>query len=321
MLVTVCDHCEDNGPVPLRIRKVEFKHFSPETVAIPFYDETFPVEALEQAEQNHEGALADTLHAKIEKEYENETGYLPNDPFLIQEKQDRFEMLLRFAREDYEMRVWDELLVNGKPVNPAQVYYPVGDGKYNSLGIEVDCDIYQGVPRQVTYIPVERDPDKEAPPIIYVADITGQCYDGSCPLPEWTVYSSTAYFDQAEGQQIGIMDKGEIVIPLKTFSHVTGARVVATRDHGHIFKDDIFYLLDSQAEGFYRFWHYGNVFIDDAGGVRVKGSWDYCEQNNNCWAEAETQSTSIWWSKVKRKNGEIVWIREPIRTLSGVLVD
>ncbi len=50
-------------------------------------------------------------------------------------------------------------------------------------------------------------------------------------------------------------------------------------------------------------------------------SWNYCEQKNNCWAESETQPASVWWSKVKRQNGEVIWIREPIQTLSGVLVD
>ncbi|NIQ13257.1 MAG: hypothetical protein GTO02_02250, partial [Candidatus Dadabacteria bacterium] len=106
-----------------------------------------------------------------------------------------------------------------------------------------------------------------------------------------------------------------------TLTHVTGAKAVAIKDHDHIFAGDIFYILDSQAEGFYRLWHYGNVFIDDAGGIRMGKSWNYCEQKNNCWAESETQPASVWWSKVKRQNGEVIWIREPIQTLSGVLVD
>jgi hypothetical protein len=321
MVVTVCSHCEKTGPVPLRIKNVEFRHFAPETVSIPFYEEEFPLTALEEAEQKGTGALAVTLHAKIEKEYEDETGYLPNDPYLIQEKSDRYKMLLRFTRQDYEMKVWDELFINGKPVNPAMIYYPVGRDRYKSLGIEVDCDIYLNAPKQVTYKPVTRDPAKAAPPNIYIADITGQCYDGSCPEPEWTVHTPTPYFDHAEGKQIGIMNDGEILKPLKTQSHVTAARAIATRDHDHIFEGDIFYLLDSQAEGYYRFWHYGNVFIDNADGVLVEGSWDYCKTENICWAEADTQPTSVWWSKVRRQDGEIVWVREPMQTLSGVLVD
>ncbi|NIQ14680.1 MAG: hypothetical protein GTO02_09865, partial [Candidatus Dadabacteria bacterium] len=48
-------------------------------------------------------------------------------------------MLLRFARDDYEMKVWDELLINGNPANPALVYYPVGNNKYRNLGLEIDC--------------------------------------------------------------------------------------------------------------------------------------------------------------------------------------
>ena len=321
MVIIVCRHCENNGPVPLRIKKIEFKHFEPKTVSVPFYNETFPVDALIEAEQKGTGALSAALRARIEKEYEDETGYLPNDPYLIQEKLDRYQLLLNFTREDYEMRIWDELLINGEPVDPARIYYPVGDNEYQSLGMEVGCDIDKGVPKRVSYEPIVRDPEKVAPPGLYIADVTHQCYDGSCPAPEWVVSSPTPYFDHAEGQQIGVMDTGEIVKPLKTLSHVTAAKAIAIKDHGHIFEGDIFYLLDSLAEGFYRFWHYGNIFIADASGVRIKGIWNYCEQENNCWAEADTRPTSIWWSMVKRQNGETIWLREPLNTLSGVLVD
>ena len=78
---------------------------------------------------------------------------------------------------------------------------------------------------------------------------------------------------QAAGSQIGVMNPGEIVIPLKTLSHVTGARAVATEDHNHIFE--------------------GNVFIANADGVRFEGLWNYCERNNSCWADAKTRPSSV----------------------------
>ncbi len=321
MVVTVCGHCEDTQPVPLRVHKIEFRHYAPGKVTTPFNDQSFSVESLEEAEQKGTGALADALRTMIESEYKDQTGYLPNDPYLIGEKRDRYRLLLDFAREDYEMRVWDELLVNGKEVDPAQVYYPVGNDEYLSLGMELGCDTYQDTPKLVSYTPVVRDPAKAAPPDVYIADTTHQCYDGSCPAAEWTVHSPTPFFYEAGGEQVGVMNAGEILKPVKTLSYVTGARVVATRDHDHIFAGDIFYLLDSQAEGFYRFWHYGNIFIANADGVRVTGSWNYCERENNCWADAETLPTSVWWSKVQQQNGESVWVRDPLQTLSGVLVD
>ena len=97
MVVTVCNHCEKTEPIPLRVRAIDFKHYAPETVSIPFYDQSFPVEALEEAEQKGTGALAVALRTKIEKEYENETGYLPNDPYLIQEKRERYKFCLLYT--------------------------------------------------------------------------------------------------------------------------------------------------------------------------------------------------------------------------------
>ena len=32
-------------------------------------------------------------------------------------------------------------------------------------------------------------------------------------------------------------------------------------------------MLDSQAEGFFRVWHYGAVFVIDASGIRLGAGW------------------------------------------------
>ena len=321
MLVTVCGHCQKNEPIPLRVTSIEFKHHAPDTVELIHYDLTFSVQELRNAEESGTGRLADALRGEIDREYLDETGYLPNDPFLIEEKRDRFSMLLGFAREDLEMRTLDELWINGQPSDPAQLYYPIGGDRYRNLGLEVDCDNFAGSPELVDYKPIDRDPKKEAPPDPFIADVTGQCYDGSCPTDEWTTVRDTPIYDEPEGDSIGHLSPGETVKPVKTLSYVTGAKVVATTDHDHIFKGDVFYLLDSLAEGFYRFWHYGRIYIDDASDIRIRGIQNYCEKRNNCWAVQEQRSIGIWWSRVERSDSTIVWIREPLDTMTGVLVD
>jgi len=320
-LVTVCPHCENTDPVPLRVQNFELVHISPNSVPLVFYDLSFPVEALIEAEQSGTGPLAGALREQIEKEYADGTGYLPNDPILIKEKRDRFAMMLRFAREDLELRTWDELLINGEPVNPALLYYPTGGNRYQSLGTEVGCELYSGAPFEVTYRPVDRKPELEAPPAPFIADITGQCYDGSCPAEVWTVRQPVPYFERPDGEKLGLFEAHEKLRPLQTQAHVSGGRALASRDRGRIFAGDVFYLLDSQGEGFYRIWHYGDVFIEDGEGILHNAEVDRCARDGTCWAELLDYPTNVWWAQVQGEKGEIGWVREPLEAISGVLTD
>ena len=77
---------------------------------------------------------------------------------------------------------------------------------------------------------------------------------------------------------------------------------------------------DSQAEGFHRVWHYGDVFVIDATGVNVAEQTDYCERNATCWAEGAGHSIETWWTKVRRTDGSEGWVQDPIKTLDGVLL-
>jgi hypothetical protein len=112
-------------------------------------------------------------------------------------------------------------------------------------------------------------------------------------------------------REIAELQAGEALVPLTTESHVTGARLRATRDHGKIFSGDIFYLLDSQAEGFHRIWHYGEVYIIERA--------DYCERDASCWASGESHAIEIWWARVRRTDGTEGWVRKPLHKLDGVL--
>lgn len=112
-----------------------------------------------------------------------------------------------------------------------------------------------------------------------------------------------------------------MLVPIRTESHVSGSRILVTRDNGRFFEGDVAYVLDSQAEGFYRVWHYGDVFVIDASGIRMRRGWDRCETvAAGCWAQGGAPPGEIWWSKVQRPDGRTGWIRQPIESIDGVLV-
>jgi hypothetical protein len=325
-LVRLCWFCDVQNPVPVRVRRVDFKHTEPSTVrAIAWaggpVEKEFPVEALEQAERDGTGELAAFIRADVEKSNADTTGYLgPNDPYLVQEKQGQYELGLRNVREDHDMRSWDELVINEEPADPRLLYARNDSGVYQSIGYRVGC-LMDGAPHTVAFAPVERDTGK-VPPQPYVADVTGQCYDGACPLDTWVAVAETPLLSKpGEGADvIARLHTGEHVTPVRTETHVSATRLDVVRDHEQFFSGDVAWLLDSQAEGFFRIWHYGNIDVIDATGVDLGQGWQSCSQEpKGCWARGRGQPRETWWSKVRRTDGVEGWIRDPIQKLDGVL--
>ena len=326
MIVKYCWFCDPAEPLPLRVRTIEFQHTEPETVRVIAWagdptEKSFPLHALEQAERDGTGPLANFVRKDVEERNSDTIGYLgPNDPYLVKEKNDQYAMSIRDARQDHELRTWDELYINGESADPRLLYVPVGGGQYQSVGHQLNC-LMDNATQTVAFRPVERDPVKTAPPEPFVADITGQCYDGACPRDTWRAIRRTPLLAEAldGAQEIASLTPGESIVPVKTETHVAGARIVVTRDHGTMFAGDVFYLLDSQAEGFHRVWHYGHVFIIDATGVNIEDQTDYCERKTTCWAEGAGYSIETWWAKIRRSDGSEGWVQDPLKNLDGVL--
>ena len=327
VLVRYCWFCENPVALPLRVSKVEFRHTEPDEVRAVAWagdepaERLFPKQALLQAEQTGDGPLADFIRADVERQNTDTTGYLgPNDPYLLKMKEDTYAMRLRHVREDHDLRTWDELYINGEAADPRVLYVPVAEDRYQSLGHQLDC-LMNGAATRIFYAPIARDPARIAPPDPYVVDVTGQCYDGACPRPVWDVIKTTPLLVAAAdgAEQVATLEPGEALQPLRTETHVSGGRMIVTMDHDRFFKDDVLYLLDSQAEGFYRVWHYGAVFITDASDIDIDGRVEFCERELACWATGPKLSEETWWSRVRRTDGTEGWVRDPMRSIDGVL--
>jgi len=326
LVVSYCWWCDGAAPLPLRVEEVALERTEPDRVrAIAWADpepgeREFAVEALVQAERDGSGPLADFLRDDIERNTDS-SGYLgPDDPYLVQEKRAQFAMRLRHVRDDHDLRTWDDLVVNGRRLDPRLLYVPTGADTFDSLGHRVGCDM-GAAPRSVRYRLPARNPTKAVPPAPFVADVTGQCYDGACPQPRWRAIQATELREAPRdgAVRIGALSPGEEVTPLRTEAHVAGSRAVATRDHDRFFESDVFYVLDSQAEGFFRVWHYGDVLVIDASDIDLGAGWTSCRAQDRCWARAEGPPQAVWWARVRRKDGSEGWVREPLDSLDGVL--
>lgn len=326
-IVRYCWFCEGAEPVPLRVRQLELRRSEPSHVEVvgwaddPPSRRRFPREALIQAERDGVGPLAAFLRRDVERQNAGNTGYAPGDPYLEQMKREQYAMYLRHARQDHDMRTGRELFVNGEPADPRLLYVPGGGERHRSLGHAVGCDMDRA-PLTITYTPLDRDPGKEAPPTPFVADITGQCYDGACPREVWRAVRDVPLYGRPadDAQIVARIAAGEKLSPARTEAHVVGSRAVVTRDHDRFLENDVLYVLDSQAEGAYRVWHYGELRIIDATGIDLSRGWQSCrEDSEGCWARGDSRPREIWWARVRHADGREGWVREPLESLDGVL--
>ena len=328
LIVRYCWYCDGREPFPLRVTRIELRRTEPEHVRVtawadsPPSETRFPLEDLVLAERDGSGPLAAFVRQDVERSNSDTSGYLgPNDPYLLQEKRAQFAMQLRHIREDHEMRTWDELYINGAAADPRLLYVPAGGDRFHSVGHQVGC-LMEEAPQSVAFRPVARNPARAAPPTPFIADVTGQCYDGACPRDVWRALGPVEFLagPRADATRVGVLNPDEEVVPVRTEAHVVGSRIVALRDHERFFRDDIFYLLDSQAEGFFRIWHYGEVVVIDATGIDLGSGWSSCQrEDQGCWARGEARPDVVWWAQVRRSSGEEGWVRDPIQHLDGVL--
>ena len=328
-IVRFCWYCEGAEPFLVRVKSVTLQRSEPAEVEVtgwaddPPSRHSFPLSDLVRAERDGSGPLADFIRRDVERRNADTTGYLgPNDPYLVAEKRAQYALQLGHVRQDHDMRSWTSLFMNGELADPRLLYVPgEGDDVYRSLGSEVGCSMGRA-PEILQFRPIPRDPAKAAPPIPYVADVTGQCYDGACPRSRWRTRVPVELLADPDPASPGAarLGAGEAVQPIRTQAHVVGSRARVTRDHERFFEGDALYVLDSQAEGFYRVWHYGETLVLDATGIDMGPGWDACSREPaGCWARAEGRPAATWWAKVRHPDGREGWLRDPLEFLDGVL--
>jgi hypothetical protein len=228
LIVRYCWYCDSPEPVPLRVTRIELRRTEPGQVRVTAWADNppgqtrFPLEDLVRAERDGSGPLATFVREDVERSNSDTSGYLgPNDPYLLQEKQAQVAMRLRHIREDHDMRTWDELYVNGAPTDPRLLYVPAGGDRFRSLGHQVGC-LMDEAPRSLTFRPVARDPARAAPPTPFVAEVTGQCYDGACPRDVWRALGPVELLadPRADAARVGVLNPDEEVVPVRTETHV-----------------------------------------------------------------------------------------------------
>jgi hypothetical protein len=301
LLVHYCKPCgeEGLGPFPLRVREVVLEPSGPDEYWVN--NRRYSAEEVRQAKEKRTGRLADDLRREGQTE-----------DWMIEAMVRSLEMVRAGRAHD--------LRINGEPIEADYLYVPVAKDQYRNLASTLRCA--EPDPPELAYALLARDSAVEKPPVPYVADVTGLCFDGSCPGKVWKAREVLSVYDQpgGAGRETARLAVGESVRPLHTRAYVTPVRARVVWDHRRFLQGDVFYLLDGQGEGFYRVWHYGEVVIEDLSNAsKLVDSTARCEvPSKRCWAEFADYPREKLWARVRRASGQAGWVVADDRHFDGM---
>jgi len=211
-----------------------------------------------------------------------------------------------------------QLLINDEGQDLAYLYSRAApaDITYNNIGVAAGCA--DGVSPTITYKFPDKGQTADPPPSPHFEDITGVCFDGSCPLDTWKLNKeATLRTDHQENSSIVVtVSPGEILHVEHMVSEVKPVHGIVVFDQGRFLAGDEFYVLNSLGEGYFRVWYNGRIVEEELMGVSMQqmdnGEWAQCaEPDANCWAEARGYPEEVPWALVKTRDGKEGWLREP----------
>jgi hypothetical protein len=290
LLVHYCRSCgeEGYGPFPLRVRELTLTPSGPEEYWVN--NRRYSAEDLRQAKESRTGRLADDLRKDGQTE-----------AWMIDAMVRTLEMVR--AQRAHDLRI------NGDLIDADYLYLPMANDRYRNLAGVLRCA--QADPPELAYTPRPRDSATEEAPVPYVVDLTGQCFDGSCPGKVWKARQTLPVYNRPAGSiEVSALTVGEAVQPVRTRVHVTPVRASVVWDHLRFLEGDVVYLLDGQGEGYYRVWHYGEITVEDISSASqlVDGTARCRVPSKECWVEFAGYPSEVIWTLVRRATGQEGWV-------------
>jgi hypothetical protein len=144
----------------------------------------------------------------------------------------------------------------------------------------------------------------------------GACPFECCTYREWSVKADTPLLEKpADGSKIvGKALKGTRIQGLTgTVIVTTPGQIEVLRPHTGAFgkeykAGDTVWVYTERGEGYFKVWHRGEMYDEEAGFMcHDMGCWDRCVEEGTCWGQRITFPKSLWWVKVRTKEGVVGW--------------
>lgn len=140
------------------------------------------------------------------------------------------------------------------------------------------------------------------PPATYVAKDV--CPFECCSYRAWTATEDVPLVDTEHGTKVvGTVKKGDVVSGVTGNVYVTPLPARALVDEPPFKKGDVYFVLDYQGEGNYRYWLNGGAAVEPA------GQWDEpcTDACKVVFLEPLESLRSDWWAQLKLKDGTVGW--------------
>ena len=149
----------------------------------------------------------------------------------------------------------------------------------------------------------------------------GACPFECCVYRVWTVRRDTAVRRERrdDSETAFRLLRGERVHALSGVVMTTAAGVATVRKKAVIGTNetpqevrpgDRIYLLNAQGEGFWKYWLRGRIDSDQFPGDSSTGCLDGGGPPGDCPVVVTKRPTTVWWVKVRNREGEVGWTRE-----------
>lgn len=142
----------------------------------------------------------------------------------------------------------------------------------------------------------------------------GACPFECCTYGTWKAEQSTKLFaDPKKGsKEISTIRKGAQVKALTGEVHSRPVEFVVRKKHEGYKPGDILQVYSYAGEGVFKVWmngKLGEISLDIGSGGGPTG--EECLRDEYCWGELKGPLASVWWVKIRTKEGVEGWSNEP----------
>jgi hypothetical protein len=142
----------------------------------------------------------------------------------------------------------------------------------------------------------------------------GGCPFECCTYGKWKAEQSTKLFAEPKkgSKEVGAIRKGTQVTAVTGEVHSLPVEFIVRKKHEGYSPGDILQVYSYVGEGNFKVWINGKLGQESLAIGRGGGpTGDECRKDADCWGELKKPLDSVWWVKIKTKEGLVGWTNEP----------
>lgn len=142
----------------------------------------------------------------------------------------------------------------------------------------------------------------------------GACPFECCTYGKWKAEQSTKLLaDPKHGsKEVGTIRKGAEVAAITGEVHSYPVEFIVRKKHNRYGPGDLLQVYSYVGEGHFMVWT-NEGFVDESLSIGAQGgpTGDECLKATYCWGELRSPLNSVWWVKIKTREGLEGWTNEP----------